>query len=160
MAGFSRGTPGYFFGAKRELYAAVVDRILRRAEAFFPDREEVAPLSLGTAVTDVVSRYLDFLASEPTFVRLMHAEGVDVPNAASAQALEIARGELERVGIRGDDSAHLALSVVALCCFPLTHAETVAGVLGVDMRSPAAIDAHKRYVAEILAARAGTLLDP
>ena len=105
VAGFSRGAPGYFFGAKRQLYAAVVERIIRRAEEFFPEGD--APRAGEEALAEVVSRYMDFLVSEPTFVRLMHAEGLDVPNAAGTRALEIARTQLERAGVSPSGRATL-----------------------------------------------------
>jgi TetR/AcrR family transcriptional regulator len=152
VAGFSRGAPGYFFGPKRKLYAAVVERILSRAEEFFPEGE-AAQVGEG-ALAEVVSRYMDFLVAEPTFVRLMHVEGLDVSGAAGTRALEIARTQLERIGMPAEQSTNLALSIVALCCFPLAHSDTVARALGVDMRSPEAIEAHKRYVTELLSRQA------
>ena len=42
-SGVSRGTPGYFFGSKAELYQAVLDRSLRRGPGGGPDRPGAGP---------------------------------------------------------------------------------------------------------------------
>src|SRR6266853_853834 len=62
-AGVSRGTPGYFFGSKAELYQAVLDRSFN----------EVREAMRAGAVSD----YFDFLAARPNFVRLIEREALN-----------------------------------------------------------------------------------
>ena len=157
-AGVSRGTPGYFFGSKEQLYQAVVERMLGRSDAFFTRRDEAgAGTSDGAegALATVVSSYLDFLTSEPTFVRLMHSEAVGNTNAAGRRALEIIRDQLSRAGIEADDSAELAVAVAALSCFPLAHADAVESTIGVDPWREETVAAHKRWMSRVLSSAVG-----
>ena len=76
-----------------------------------------------------ISSYLDFLASRPNFVRLVVREcleggrflkGLPEHVAAMTAAMGALVGERERGGLRGDmDPAHLILSAISLCWFPM-----------------------------------------
>lgn len=156
-AGVSRGTPGYFFGSKEQLYRAVVERMLRRSDAFFAVGEAETGASDGAeeALATVVSSYLDFLTSEPTFVRLMHAEVFGDTKAAGRRALEIIRDQLRSAGVESDDSAELAVAVAALSCFPLAHADAVEDTIGVDPWRAETIAAHKRWMSRVLSSALG-----
>lgn len=76
-AGLSRGTPGYFFGSKENLYRAVRERLFARAAAVLaPAHEAVARDSASPreAIELLIGAYLHFLAEDPNFVRLIRRE--------------------------------------------------------------------------------------
>ena len=151
-AGVSRGTPGYFFGSKEQLYRAVVERLLRRLDDFFVSGAAPGRASDGTedALARVVSSYLDFLVAEPAFVRMMHTEVLVSTNAASRRALEILYDQLSEAGVDGDNSAELAVAVASLACFPLAHADAIASTVGVDPWEPRTIEARKRWISSVV----------
>src|SRR5919198_4712366 len=67
-AGVSRGTPGYFFGSKAELYQAVLDRCfaeVRDAVRAGRARALASGESSETILAGAVSDYFDFLAARP-----------------------------------------------------------------------------------------------
>ena len=67
-AGVSRGTPGYFFGSKAELYRAVLDRAFAEVrEAVRAGRARALASSQGTEtiLAGAVSDYFEFLAARP-----------------------------------------------------------------------------------------------
>src|SRR4051812_24618814 len=70
-AGVSRGTPGYFFGSKAELYQAVLDRCfaeVREAVRAGRARALASGHSTEAILAGAVSDYFDFLAARPNFV--------------------------------------------------------------------------------------------
>src|SRR5688500_8042798 len=73
-AGVSRGTPGYFFGAKADLYKAVLDRCFTEVRSAVQSGRERA-LASGRAPEEIlagaVGEYFDFLVAHPRFVRLI-----------------------------------------------------------------------------------------
>src|SRR5918998_1258371 len=72
-AGVSRGTPGYFFGSKAELYQAVLDRSfaeVREAVRAGRARALASGQSPEAILAGAVSDYFDFLAERPNFIRL------------------------------------------------------------------------------------------
>ena len=151
-AGYSRGTPGYFYGSKNRLYAAVVERILQRTLEAFPEgavrRAENGEVA-ADGLRDVVARYLDFLVSEPTFVRLMHAEILAGAEAATRRALEILHHELAELGIGDEAARRLTLTIAALCCFPAAHGSTLAKNLGIDVDDAQTRRAYTDYVTAV-----------
>ena len=78
-AGVSRGTPGYFFGSKAELYRAVLERCFAEVRAAVRSGRERA-LASGEppemVLAGVVSEYFDFIAASPNFVRLIEWEAL------------------------------------------------------------------------------------
>ena len=73
-AGVSRGTPGYFFGSKSDLYQAVLDRCfaeVREAVRAGRARALASSQSPDTILAGAVSDYFDFLAARPNFIRLI-----------------------------------------------------------------------------------------
>ena len=74
LAGVSRATPGYFFGSKAELYAAVMDRALdevRSAVRAGRERGMASSRPVEEILAGAVADYFDFLATHPNFVRLI-----------------------------------------------------------------------------------------
>src|SRR6476660_4562845 len=79
-AGVSRGTPGYFFGSKSDLYQAVLDRCfaeVREAVRAGRARALASSQSPDTILAGAVSDYFDFLAARPNFIRLIERVAVN-----------------------------------------------------------------------------------
>lgn len=162
LAGVSRGTPGYFFGSKEQLYQAVLDRILK-AEHDAAEQVRAQLMSSGATpidmITEVIRSHIDFLVARPTFLQLLTREALS--NFAQPQStttfLEVIqagqvllRQELERADIYHVDPDLLLLSVVALCWMPLTHQETLLKPLAMDVDDPAFIERLKEHVVGLL----------
>jgi TetR/AcrR family transcriptional regulator len=161
-ATLSRGTPGYFFKTKERLYHAVIQRLLDQARvALAPayGRLEDDANGLDRLVYDLVQAHFEFLASKPAFVRLLQREALGAgavfeqlrePAARLTQLL----GELSRrygsTPLSPAEAAALTTNVAALCAFPLTYAEPLAGTLGVDPSSPAFAEAQVRTVTDLI----------
>lgn len=156
-AGVSRGTPGYFFGSKSELYQAVLDRSFAevrdavregRARAFASNE------SPDTILAGAVSDYFDFLAARPNFVRLIEREalsGTRLPHglthlSTGQEALAAISAELGLDDAPSGEAAQLLLSIISLCWFPMIHARTVAPAVGVRLDDAEELDRRKRHV--------------
>jgi len=160
-AGVSRGTPGYFFGSKAELYQAVLDRCfgeVRDAVRAGRDRALASREAADTILAGAVSDYFDFLAARPNFVRLIEREalnGVRLPDAAGhlsagQEALAAISLELGLDDSPSGDAAQLLLSIIALCWFPLIHARTVAPAVGVQLDTAEELERRKRHVVNLV----------
>jgi AcrR family transcriptional regulator len=143
-AGLSRGAPGYFFGSKEQLYRAVLG-------ALFEDSREILPnlppsADLAEILTQTVGRFNAFLTRRPAFLRILEwealagdrrLEGLPEHLATLALALQQLATGLERSGSsmgsgsHSLDIRHLALSLIALCMFPLAHPALVRDI-GLD----------------------------
>ena len=131
-AGFSRGTPGYFFGSKDELYRAVLERGYGRARAALAPVHERAD-ALGwdrDAQARVVAAHVDFVAREPHF----------------AQFVEWETRKEGAPPTRDDDRLETLLRVVALSW---SSVRDVEAVLGSDAQV-VDLEARKRHVADVV----------
>jgi AcrR family transcriptional regulator len=156
-AGVSRGTPGYFFRSKAELYQAVLDRSfaeVRDAVREGRARALASNESPETILAGAVSDYFDFLATRPHFVRLIEREalsGSRLPHAAShlsagQEALAAISAELGLDDSESGEAAQLLLSIISLCWFPMIHARTVAPAVGVRLENAEELEQRKRHV--------------
>lgn len=155
-AGVSRGTPGYFFGSKPDLYQAVLERCFEEVrEAVRAGRARaLASSQMPEAIlAGAVSDYFDFLAKRPNFVRLIEREALGaggLPDAghlsAGQEALAAMSAELGLDDSPSGDAAQLLLSIIALCWFHLIHARTVAPAVGVSLDAAADLERRKRHV--------------
>jgi TetR/AcrR family transcriptional regulator len=178
-AGVSRGTPGYFFRSKAELYQAVLDRSfaeVRDAVRAGRARALASNESAETILAGAVSDYFDFLAARPNFVRLIEREalhgGGPIEGAghlsAGQEALAAISVELGLDDSPSGEAAQLLLSVIALCWFPLVHTRTVAPAVGVALEDAHDLEQRKRHVVHLVlhglrglsAPLASTLTDP
>lgn len=163
-AGVSRGTPGYFFGSKAELYQAVLERCFQRARDAIRtgrDRALASGESARVVLAGAVADYFDFFLANPNFVRLMEREALagehraaQRPNLVGEATLAI----LEELGLdpsRSAEAAHLVLSIMGLCWFPLVHADTVLPSLGFDLRDPEFIAKRREHVMALVVGGAG-----
>jgi AcrR family transcriptional regulator len=156
-AGVSRGTPGYFFRSKAELYQAVLDRsfaevsdAVRTGRARALASNETPETILAGAVSD----YFDFLAARPNFVRLIEREALNggrIPEgvshiSAGQEALAAMSAELGLDDSASGEAAQLLLSIISLCWFPMIHARTVAPAVGVRLDAAGEIERRKRHV--------------
>ena len=147
-AGVSRGTPGYFFGSKAELYRAVLERAFAEVrEAVRAGRARALASSQApeAILAGAVSDYFDFLAARPNFIRLIEREALSGGGqlegvahlSAGQEALAAISAELGLDDAESGDAAQLLLSIIALCWFPLIHARTVAPAVGRRVPRPA-----------------------
>lgn len=160
-AGVSRGTPGYFFGAKEALYQAVLERCFRRVrDAIRSGRDramashEPSEVVLAGAVAD----YFDFIMENPNFVRLMEREALNgaeqlhhLPSAnIAAEAVSAISEELGLDTTQGAEAAHLVLSIIGLCWFPAVHASTVMPALGFNATDENFREQRKQHVVDLV----------
>jgi AcrR family transcriptional regulator len=139
-AGMSRGAPGYFFGSKEQLYGAVLGALLEDSREILPNVPPDA--DLAEILTQAVRRFNAFLTRRPAFLRILEwealagdrrLEGLPEHLATLALALQQLAAALERSdrGVGGShtlDIRHLALSLIALCMFPLAHPALVRDI--------------------------------
>lgn len=161
-AGVSRGTPGYFFGSKADLYRVVIDRCFADAlDAIRTGRARA--LRSGRPVSDVlagaVSDYVDFVAAHPTFVKLIQrralGEGaglMELPlsHAVGDEAVAALTQELGYPPRARTTVMHVLLSLVSLTWFPQLHAETLVKSIGLDATNPKYIVARKQHITALL----------
>ena len=157
-AGVSRGTPGYFFGSKAELYQAVLDRCfaeVREAVRTGRARALASGQAQETILAGAVSDYFDFLAARPNFIRLIEREALGGgPQhddelghlSAGQEALAAISAELGLDDSPSGDAAQLLLSIIALCWFHLIHARTVAPAVGVTLEDAEDLERRRRHV--------------
>lgn len=160
-AGVSRGTPGYFFGSKPDLYRAVLERAfaeVREAVRAGRARALASSQSPETILAGAVSDYFDFLAARPNFIRLIEREALcgaphleDVGHLSAGQeALAAISAELGLDHAESDDAAQLLLSIISLCWFPLIHGRTVAPAVGVELDDVRDLERRKRHVVNLV----------
>lgn len=162
QAGVSRGTPGYFFGAKEQLYGAVLERVLQAER----DATMVAVAALptineqpGALIDAAVRSHIDFLVARPSFLRLMEREalrsGAGLAQTQSYLAvvqtgmalIEAAQASGSMPGV---DAKQLLLSIIALCWLPFTHANTLLRAVGLDATDPAFIEQRKQHIVDLV----------
>jgi AcrR family transcriptional regulator len=156
-AGVSRGTPGYFFGSKADLYQAVLDRCfaeVRKAVRSGRERALASGQSPEAILAGAVSDYFDFLAARPNFIRLIEREALnggsqldDVSHLPAGQeALAAISAELGLDDAPSGEAAQLLLSIIALCWFHLIHARTVAPAVGVTLENVEDLERRRRHI--------------
>jgi AcrR family transcriptional regulator len=160
-AGVSRGTPGYFFGSKADLYRAVLERCFAESTAAIRSGRARALASREpreVILAGLVGDYFEFLAERPNLVRLMErlALGDGPPmegNPAAGIGQEALAALMEELGFdkrRTREAAHLLISVLALCWFPLVHQRTYVPSVGLDPGSRAHANERKRFVIDLI----------
>jgi AcrR family transcriptional regulator len=157
-AGLSVGAPAYFFSSKEELYRAVLGRAFDETSSLIR-----ATGRRGTAFEEAlrsgISAYVDFLATRPNFVRLVvrecleggrYLQGLPEHLAAIGAALPRLVDERGQGHLReGTDPAHLLLSAISLCWFPLV-ALPLTRDLGFEIDSAEFLRERKQQVTELL----------
>ena len=162
-AGVSAALPAYFFGGKRALYAAVLERLLTEREARLEPLASRAAEDLEqggelrAALELLIDGYIDFLRERPALVRLMGREALDggrrlAPGPRHSIAVA---GGLERFAAASAagcqvDAEQLLITTVALCFFPIEHNDTMLAAMGLDAATEAFASARKRHVVDVL----------
>jgi TetR/AcrR family transcriptional regulator len=154
QAGLARATPTYFFGSKRALYEAVLERATTAREAalrdaFAPVRSWAAgdaPVAaLRGALRDAIGGYLAFLDRNPSFARLIGweaqsgAQGLVRGGAhatAVADALSVLHGVRRERGLTDFDPALVSVALVSMCFLPVAHRATFRAGGDVDTADP------------------------
>lgn len=160
-AGVSRGTPGYFFGSKEELYKAVLERNFSQAlEGINQAAEQAAKAqNLRAVIAAGVEGYLDFLAQRPRFIRLIEWESLSggkllAQNPVHIHSVMAGVGAtaqyLPQSAVGGIDIRQLVISIMALCWFPLSHAQVLLPALGLDPNDPGFLEARKQHIVDLL----------
>ncbi len=154
-AGVSRATPGYFFGSKDELYQAVLAECFAQVRTAVQQgraRTEASNAPPEAILAGAVGDYYDFLASHPTFVRLIEREALTAGPLPEAIPPRLAAGQdalaaiIDDLGIADhnpDRAAHFLVSLVALCWFPIVHSNTLLQAVGLDPEAKG-FDARRR----------------
>src|SRR5262249_42737265 len=157
-AGLSAGTPAYFFRSKVDLYRAVLGRAFEETSALIR-AWHLGEVDFEQSVRDAVGSYLNFLAAHPNFVRLVIRDAIEggrflqgLPEHVASLGEAMPRLISEQQGGRlrdGVDPAHLLLSGISLCWFPMV-AVALTRDLGFQADSPQFVEARKQQVSELL----------
>jgi TetR/AcrR family transcriptional regulator len=165
-AGVSGTLPGYFFGDKATLYAAVIDRLFEERNRALEElgRAATAVLKeedgLRRGLEVLVGGYLRFLLARPTFVQLMARDALEMTR--SGRATEPRHSAAYESSVRGFLAAlspppgpgvepdQLLISIVALCFFPLEHDATMLAGMGYRAWTPAFVGKRTEHVVDIL----------
>ena len=155
-AGVSRATPGYFFGSKAELYAAVLGRVVARAEAAMFEahtRIDSQDNPEGVVAT-YVGAFLDFLTGDEAYLRLMQREALGGASPVASlfghpveDTLLALAPTAEKAGT---SPQRLLLTIYALCWYPFAHEHTLLPSLGMTPRDPAFLQEHKQHVISLI----------
>lgn len=161
-AGVSRGTPGYFFGSKEQLYRDVLERCLERVRAAVRsglERAQESQEAPAVVLAGVVGEYFDFIDANPDFVRLLEREALSggkqiatlPPHLEAAQeALGAIMTELAFDPSDVAQARQLLISMLALSWFHVVHGPTVLRALGLDATDPGFRDARRRHVVDLV----------
>ena len=162
-AGVTRGLPNYFFGAKEELYRAVLERafalsLTRELLLFLREQAHLPDARLEESLSVAIERIFDFFVMNPTFIRLTEWEALNggrylgsLPTLITTlrEAVQVLSKD---VGWQNDVEQFL-IDLVALCWFPVAHADTFLKPLGVDGRDPDFLSRRKQHVVNLLLER-------
>ncbi len=167
-AGLSRGSPGYFFGSKDELYAEVLEAAFAARQeatraAFAPVRAwceggEGAP-ALRRALGEAARGYMRFLLADPAFVALImraeleHEGRLGTAGASSTairDAFAAVRQAGTRRGMRRFRVEEAVVLFVSLTFGPISYRRTLLPAQGVALESDADVRRHARLVAEVM----------
>lgn len=153
----------YYFGGKRQLYAAVLERAygaIRDAEAAL----DVADLPPLEALRRIVEVTFDHHAAHPEFVRLVSVENIhEGRNVAASSVIRernaavistlgalIARGEGAGVFRPGLDALDLHMLISSFCFYRVSNRHTLKAIFGRDGRAPEIAAAHRHMIAEAI----------
>jgi AcrR family transcriptional regulator len=157
-AGVARSTPAYFFGSKKALYDAVLERAVARGQEAMARAygKGDAASSAEDAVESYVDAFLDFLGHDQNFLRLIQREALGDGSRVAEffarfvkEALAALGPAAEKAGISPE---RLVLDLTALCWYPFAHEHTVLPALGTKARDPAFLDEQKRHLGDLVRA--------
>ena len=159
-AGVSRGTPSYFFGSKKGLHKAVLDRAfeaIRQLNAESVSHVRAKGADARGIFAEVISNYIDFLAAHPNFMRLLQWKTLsgmkvlpDMPSQLLGiqEAIDVMSEQL--LDVNPNELKHLLISIVALAWFPFAHKDTLLKSLKLDPYDPIFIKSRKEHIVDLL----------
>jgi TetR/AcrR family transcriptional regulator len=151
-----------YFGNKEQLYAAVLTRVYGRMAQ--TERSWITlDLPAEETLCEVIRLYFDFLAGDPSFVRMLlweNLNGAACIRATDAGSLKapalkaltdtVERGIREGVFREDIDPGSTAQSV-NMCCFSyFSNIHTMSHLMARDLTDPAAIAAYSRHITEMI----------
>ena len=155
-AGVSRSTPAYFFGNKKELYEAVLARVVERAQtAMLRAHAEIQSSEPPEdAVAKYVGAFLDLLAQDQAYLRLIQREALaGASHVASLfgppveDTLSALAPAAEKAGI---SPQQLLLDIIALCWYPFAHEHTLLPALDMSPREPTFLHEYKEHLVALI----------
>lgn len=166
-AGLSRGAPSYFFGAKEELYRAVLERMYAdRTAALEPAfgplvdwAEAEAPQPLRPVLARSVEGYLRFLRERPAFVAIIEREAlaggerlrqINSESTVMEDAFATLRRRARARGLRSFDPGELVMALVALAYMPVAHRDTMLRRQGLDLQDDRFLERRTEHVTDVL----------
>jgi AcrR family transcriptional regulator len=165
-AGLSRGTPGYFFRSKQNLYDAVLDRLLERgARALAPAyaRARAGDGGVAELVAGLVEAHVRLLVDDPALARLIQWESLDddarivgVLHSRVGTLTGLIQGLRARLGrppLPEADAIALIVDAVGLCWFPLAHADALEAAFGWSVRDDGAVRRQTAELVQLVLAR-------
>jgi AcrR family transcriptional regulator len=157
-AGVARSTPAYFFGSKEALYDTVLARAVARAQEAmaraYAAEDEASPAE--DPVESYVGAFLDFLSSDPNFVRLIQREALEDGSRVAeffGRSVEEALAALAPAAKKaGISPQRLLLDLSALCWYPFAHEHTLLPPLGMKAHDPNFLNDQKRHLGDLVRA--------
>jgi AcrR family transcriptional regulator len=150
----------YYFGSKKQLYVAVLERAyarIREAER----QVEVSHLDPVTAVRHLAEITFDHHEAHPDFIRLVnienahHAEHIAELADLNTPAITLLDEILERGRAQGlfrddVDAIDLHMMISAYCFFRVANRHTFGALFGRDLLDPAHRDHYRTLLGEMI----------
>lgn len=161
-AGVSRGTPGYFFGSKDQLYGEVLDRLFEAEYASVEAALRQPPQpgeSPDERLANVVGNFYDFLLARPTFIQMIEREAIGgakfLQNRSTylklmSESMTLIGPSLVNPAFRPIDPTQLLLSIMGMCWFPLAHTTTILIPFGIDVADPEFWETRKKHIVDLV----------
>lgn len=145
------------FGSKEELYATVLDTVYSRLSEY----ENIISQRDFTGVESIretILQYFDFLAKNPSFVRLVLWENLNGAKYADSVHIGIFAGakELLQKGIRAGairsdlDIEQTVMSMNMFCFSAFSNANTISKLLKKDLTAPDELTKRAEHIADVL----------
>jgi len=157
-SGINKALIHYHFGTKDDLLAILLDGYYERLTAAL-----TAALGKRTGAEeqaeDVIDAYADFLAANRTFCCIIQREvasgrHVEQIVERTLPAFQLGTAWLSRIALHpkaGLELIHLLTSVYGMVVTYFTYGRVLQQLTGVDPFSPAALEARKRHVRQVVA---------
>ena len=145
------------FGNKEELYATVLDNVYTRLS----DYEDMISQKefLGVeSIRETILQYFEFLATNPSFVRLVLWENLGgakyadaVHSGIFAGAKELLHKGIKSGVVRSDlDVEQTVMSMNMFCFSAFSNSNTVSKLLGKDLSAREELDKRANHIADVL----------
>lgn len=150
----------YYFGSKKRLHRAVLENLLRqlRSSVYLPSREDVSPRE---RLRGIISGYFDFLATHPSYPRLVQREAMEASrnfdwmvrkylrpfHKQFVQTIEkgVAAGQFRRV-----DPHHTTFTILGVTVSYFAAAPILSEVVGRNLLAPKEVVARKRALLDFI----------